>query len=90
MTLPAGTVDIKQGTWRISLYWDSKDETSNFGTYVFMFGSGGIFMAHQGATMITGTCNENSNRISFSDAIFPNSITTGWLLKNKYQFKTQG
>lgn len=81
---PPGTVDLKQGTWRISLYWDKKDETTNFTTYIFMFGTGGTFMAHQGAALITGTWSENNNRItiSFTDANL-SKLNNNWLIVEK-------
>jgi hypothetical protein len=81
-----GTNDpvLLNSTWRVSYYWDKKDETGNFSTYVFMFGNGGIFMAHQGAAMFTGIWGENNGRlnISFSETNL-SKLNNNWLITEK-------
>ncbi len=75
---------ITTGTWRISLYWDKKDETSNFSSYTFMFNSGGELMAHKSATVITGTWSETGTRltINFTDPVL-SSLNGNWLKTEK-------
>jgi hypothetical protein len=77
-------VDLKQGTWRVSFYWDKKDETSNFTTYAFMFSDGGVLMAHQGASMFTGTWSESNGRlnINFADVTL-SKLNNNWLITEK-------
>jgi hypothetical protein len=65
------TVNVKDGTWRISYYWDEKDETGDFSGYALMFGDGGVLMAHKGSAMFTGTWSQPSGKliINFSDPV---------------------
>ena len=76
--------DIKNGTWRISYYWDQKDETSNFSGYILMFIDGGTLMAHKGAAVATGTWSETSNKlnINFSDPVL-SELNDDWLVTEK-------
>ena len=57
------TTDTPGGTWRISLYWDSKDETSKFTGYNFTFSSAGQVTATNGSSNVTGTWSESSTRL---------------------------
>lgn len=77
-------VDLTNGTWRVSFYWDQKDETSNFSAFNFMFLSGGTFMAHNSAGAITGTWSLNSNKlnISFTDPLL-SELNDDWLITEK-------
>lgn len=81
---PAADVDITTGTWRVSYYWDQKDETSNFSSYYFMFLSGGTFMAHNSTGVITGTWSLSSNKlnISFTDPLL-SDLNNDWLITEK-------
>jgi hypothetical protein len=81
---PTSGIDIKQGTWRISYYWDQKDETSNFTTYTIMFAEGGVLMAHKGATLYTGTWSETSSKliINFTDPTL-SELNDDWLITEK-------
>ncbi|MBK7433142.1 MAG: hypothetical protein IPI66_04015 [Chitinophagaceae bacterium] len=57
------TTGTPAGTWRVSLYWDSKDETSKFTGYNFTFAAGGQVTATNGASTVTGTWTETSTRM---------------------------
>jgi hypothetical protein len=46
---------ISQGSWKVSLYWDTVDETANFAGYIFSFNDGGQVTATNGSTTKTGT-----------------------------------
>ena len=76
-----GTVNLKDGTWRVSYYWDQKDETSDFAGYALMFGDGGVLMAHKGSAMFTGTWSQTSTRliIDFTDPIL-SELNDDWLI----------
>ncbi|MFN8266325.1 MAG: hypothetical protein U0T11_09680 [Chitinophagaceae bacterium] len=77
----AGTADLTTATWRVSYYWDTKDETSNFTDYVFMFSNTGVVMAHKGSTMITGTWSETGTKLTIdfgSDPVL-SAISKKWL-----------
>jgi hypothetical protein len=73
------------GTWKISLSWDQKDETSNFTPYTFMFNSGGVLMAHTSTTAITGTWSETSIRftINFGSDPVLSKLNKNWLITEK-------
>ena len=60
------SVNISDGTWRISYFWDQQDKTSNYSSYYFMFLNGGTFMAHGSSTTITGTWSQTGTRININ------------------------
>ena len=51
------------GQWRISYYWDEKDETSDFTGYTFEFASGGILRATRAGVTVNGTWSETSSKL---------------------------
>ncbi len=70
------------GTWRITYYWDQKDETSNFTSYTFMFNSGGQLMAHgSSGSVVTGTWSETSTKftINFGSNPVLSDLNSEWL-----------
>lgn len=81
---PSGDINLKDGTWRVSFYWDTKDETSNFAGYALMFGDGGVLMAHKGAAVATGTWSQTSTKliINFSDPVL-SELNDDWLITEK-------
>lgn len=81
---PAPDVDITTGTWRISYYWDQKDETSNFSSYYFMFLSNGTFMAHDNSGAITGTWTVSGSKlnINFTNPLL-SELNNDWLITEK-------
>lgn len=58
------TTGTPSGTWRVSLYWDSGDETSKFNGYTFTFMNGGQVTATNGTNTIAGSWSETSTRMS--------------------------
>lgn len=81
---PAGEPNLKDGTWRVSFYWDEKDETNDFNGYALMFGDGGVLMAHKGAAMTTGTWSQTSTQliINFTDPVL-SELNDDWLITEK-------
>jgi hypothetical protein len=79
-----GNLNLKDGTWRITYYWDQKDETANFSGYIFMFTDGGVLMAHKGPAFETGTWSETSNKliINFTDPLL-SDLNDDWLVTEK-------
>lgn len=74
------SVDIKEGTWRISYFWDQQDKTSNYTSYYFMFLDGGTLMAHGSSNTYTGTWSQTATRINinFSNPAM-SDLTGDWL-----------
>lgn len=78
-------VDLTAGTWRVSYYWDEKDETSDFASYNFMFLSNGTFMAHTSSgAAITGTWSQTGTKliISFTDPLL-SELNDDWMITEK-------
>lgn len=78
-------VDLTAGTWRVSYYWDEKDETSDFASYNFMFLSNGTFMAHTSSgAAITGTWSQTSTKliINFTDPLL-SELNDDWMITEK-------
>jgi hypothetical protein len=74
------TVDLSNGTWRISYFWDVQDKTSTYSSYSFMFESNGTFMAHSNTNMATGTWSQTSTRININFSGSPmNDLNGDWL-----------
>jgi len=73
------------GTWKVSLYWDKKDETGKFSGYSFSFNAGGLATATNGSATINGTWSESSSRfiINFgTDPVF-GKLNKDWLKEEK-------
>jgi uncharacterized cupin superfamily protein len=73
------------GTWRVSLYWDKKDETSKFSGYNFSFNSGGQLTASNGASNLSGTWSESSTKFTINFGTDPtfSSLNKDWLKEEK-------
>jgi len=79
-TTDAPSVNISDGTWRISYFWDQQDKTSNYTSYYFMFLEGGTFMAHGTSTTLIGTWSQTGTRININFAGAPlNELNGDWL-----------
>ncbi|MEJ8842277.1 hypothetical protein WG954_07770 [Lacibacter sp. H375] len=78
------SVDIKDGTWRISYFWDQQDKTSNYTNYYFMFLDGGTLMAHGSSTTITGTWSQTGTRININFSNPAMSDLNGDWLKTEF------
>lgn len=83
--MTSNTTGTPAGTWRIGLYWDTKDETSKFAGYNFTFGSGGQVTASNGSNTVSGTWSEGSSRMVLnfgSDPLF-GKISNDFLKEEK-------
>ena len=79
------TTGTPGGTWRVSLYWDSKDETYKFTGYNFTYSNNGQVTATNGSSMVTGTWSETSNRLTLNfgtDPLF-SKISDNYLKEEK-------
>ncbi len=73
------------GTWRVSYFFDSGDETSNFTSYTFAFNSGGQLIATKGTETITGSWSQSSTKliISFGSHAILGDFNDDWLIVEK-------
>ncbi len=69
------------GSWKISFYWDQKEETSNFSNYYFMFNSNGTIMAHKGMATYEGFWSETSSKftIDFGNDPVLSKLNDDWV-----------
>lgn len=74
-----------EGNWRISLYWDETDETSDFNGYTFTFGQNNILTATNGTTTKTGTYSQSSTKlvIDFGTDLLFGELNDDWLIVEK-------
>lgn len=79
------TVDLNGTIWKVSYYWDTKEETNNFIPYTFMFVSGGLLMAHTTTSVVNGTWSETGTRLNISFGSDPvlSKINGNWLKMEK-------
>ncbi len=79
---PGGTVT---GSWKVSYYWDKKDETSNLAGYSFSFNSNGQLVAAKGGTSVNGTWSETSSKLIINFGTDPvlSEINDDWLITEK-------
>ena len=83
--LVANTTGTPSGTWRVSLYWDSGDETYKFSGYNFTFSNGGTVTATNGTTTVSGVWSESSSRMTLdfgADLLFK-KISDDYLKEEK-------
>jgi hypothetical protein len=74
------SVNISDGSWRISYFWDQQDKTSGYTSYYFMFLNGGTLMAHGSSTTLTGTWSQTGSRININFTNAPlNELNGDWL-----------
>lgn len=80
-TIINGTPD---GSWKVSYYFDSGDETSNFSAYTFTFGSNGQVTAIKNGTTYTGTWSQGSRfNIDFGADPVLSDLTDDWVIEEK-------
>ncbi len=60
VTINTGSIE---GSWKITLFWDEKDETSSFTTYTFTFNSNGEVIATNGIVTSTGKWSETGEKL---------------------------
>jgi hypothetical protein len=68
------------GSWRVSLYWDKKDETNKLNGYSFSFNSGGQVTATKAGTTVNGTWSESSTKFTINFGTDPvlSDINDDW------------
>lgn len=68
------------GSWRVSLYWDKKDETNKLNGYSFSFNSGGQVTATKAGVVVNGTWSESSNKFAINFGTDPvlSDINDDW------------
>lgn len=72
---PGNNVTPATGQWKVTYFFDKKDETGNYTGYVFEFGAGGSLSASSGGQTWTGTwstgSDDSANKflIDFSGAV---------------------
>jgi hypothetical protein len=73
------------GTYRISFYWDKKDETSNFSGYNFSFNSGGQATATKGSITVKGNWSESSSKfiVDFGTDAVLSDLNDDWQIVEK-------
>ena len=84
-SISSNTSGTPSGTWRVSLYWDSKDETYKFCGYNFTFAGGGQVTATNGSSTVTGTWSESSSKFTLdfgADPLF-SKISDDYLKEEK-------
>lgn len=74
-----------QGSWRISYYFDTGDETQKFNGYTFSFNPGSQLVATNGSNTVTGTWSETSSKliISFGSTPVFDDLNDDWLVEEK-------
>jgi hypothetical protein len=80
------TTNPPSGSYKISFYWDKKDETSDYNGYTFEFAAGGVLKATRAGTVTNGTWSENatSQRFNISFPSAPLSeLSDNWLIQEK-------
>ncbi|MEQ1554890.1 MAG: hypothetical protein ABL929_11955 [Ferruginibacter sp.] len=73
------------GSWRVSYYWDKKDETNNFAGYNFSFNANGQISATNGTNTITGAWSQTSSRfvVNFGNTLIFSDINGDWQIVEK-------
>lgn len=72
------------GRFKISYYWDKKDETSNFSGYTFEFVDGGQINATKAAVTTTGTWSETATKLTLNFTTPALSeLNNDWLIQEK-------
>ena len=68
------------GSWRVSLYWDKKDETNKLNGYSFSFNSSGQVTATKAGTTVNGTWSESSTKFTINFGTDPvlSDINNDW------------
>lgn len=81
----AGAGGDISGTWRISMYWDEKDETADFVGYTFQFNSNGQLAATKGAVTVTGSWTETGSKliVNFGSHAVLSELNDDWLKVEK-------
>ena len=73
------------GNWKISLFQEDHDETSNFAGYTFNFAANGTATATKGSTVVTGTwaLRESKFELDFGADDVLRHISDDWIIIEK-------
>ena len=86
---PGSGVTPAIGTWKITYFFDKKDETGNYSGYTFDFGANGALSATNGSQTWSGSwttgVDDSANKvvIDFSSGTIPsalNDLEEDWLI----------
>ncbi len=68
------------GNWKVSYFWDKKDETSNFSGWTIRFNAGGKAEAINGSNTATGTWSKTSTKfiIDFGTHVILSELNDDW------------
>jgi hypothetical protein len=80
-----GTTTGVNGAWKVSYYFDTGDETSNFAGYSFTFNNGGTVSATNAGITVNGTWSQTSSKfiINFAATSVLNDLNDDWLIVEK-------
>ncbi len=69
------------GSWKVTTYWDKKDETSKFTGYSFDFHSGGHAQATKAGVVVDGSWSESSSKFTINFGTDPilSNLNNSWL-----------
>lgn len=83
--VPGNSPGDYTGSWKITLYFDTGDETANFAGYNFTFNNGGTLTANNGANTVNGTWSLSSSKLNINfgaTAVF-DDLNNDWLIVEK-------
>lgn len=72
------------GNWKVSLYWDKKDETTDFTGWTFEYGGAAQLKATKGTEVVTGqwTIHDgNRFQINFGTHAVLGKLNDDWLIE---------
>ena len=73
------------GKWKVSLYFDEKDETSDFAGYNFTFNTNGTATAEKSGSSVAGTWSTTGSKfvVDFSADDVLDELSNDWLIVEK-------
>lgn len=78
---------VDEGVWKVSYYYDDKDETYKFNGYTFTFNSDGSVSAVHSSGSASGSWNISSSsnkfNLSFGAAAPLDDLTDDWLIQEQ-------
>ncbi len=80
---------VQQGNWKITYFWDDKDETYHFNGYEFTFEDNGVITASNGTSVYNGTWSTGTDdstvklNINFSAPAEFEDLSDDWHIMTK-------
>jgi hypothetical protein len=73
------------GSWKVSYYFDSGDETANFSSFTFTFNAGGQLVAANSLRSYTGTWSQTSTKLIIDFGADPllSDLSNDWLIDSQ-------